>query len=331
MDDILSQQEIDTLLSAISQGEIIAEQEEKEVQAQRVRRYDFRRPDKFSKSIINTLKLIYDNYARIMANKLSAHLRANVQFNVEAIDQVTYEEFIRSTPNPTLLMTLNMEPLKGSILFDINLQLAFQMIELLCGGEMSTPVKMRSLSEIEESIISGILGIFVENMPLAWADIIEVSPSLENIESNPQLNQTMSPTESVALVTFSIEIGETSGFANLCIPYLSVEKIVDKLNVRQWYQTYTQEQGADYRKVIEERLLNSKLDLSVLLGSTNITIRDFMDLSKGDVIRLDKKANQALNMYVEGKMHYRVQPGIYNDQISVQVIECLEGDVDINE
>lgn len=331
MEDTLSQQEIDTLLTAISSGEIIADKEEKDLQSQKIRRYDFRRPDKFSKGIINTLKLIYDNYSRVMANKLSAQLRANVQFNVESIDQVTYEEFIRSTPNPTLLMSLKMAPLKGTILFDLNLQIAYQIVELLCGGETGTPIEIRALTEIEENIIREILDIFTENMELAWADVIEVSPMLETIENNPQLNQNMSPTESVALVTFSIEVAGTSGFANLCIPYLSIEKILDKLNIKQWYETYTQEENIEYKKIIEKRLLGSKLDLSVTLGKADITIEDFMDLSKGDVIRLDKQADGALNMYVEGKMHYRVQPGIYKDQVSVQVIECVERDVEQNE
>ncbi len=326
MEEVLSQQEIDALLSAISAGEIETTQALKEVNQHKVRYYDFRRPNKFSKDLINILKLIHENYARIMSNSLSSQLRTNILIKVMSIDQVTYEEFIRSTPNPTLLMTLKMPPLKGVILFDLNLEIAFQIIEFLCGGKKGGQIKPRALTEIEKNIFSEITSGFLDGMALAWQDVMEVSPSVESIDDNPQLNQNMSPTESVAIVTFSIEVAGTLGFANLCIPYLAIEKVLDRLNVRHWYETYSQDQNTEYEKAIEERLLNCKLELSVLLGKTNITVREFMDLSKGDVVQLDKPAGEPLKMFVEGKLHFLVQPGICKNQLSVQVIDCIGRD-----
>lgn len=325
--EVLSQQEIDTLLSAISSGEIDAEDLQKEKEKQKIKVYDFRRPNKFAKEQINTLELIYENYARIISNFLSAQVRSNIQMKVASIEQVTYEEFIRSIPNPTLLTIFTMPPLIGSLMLEINLQFGFQIIELLCGGEAGTSFNVRELTDIEKIMIKDIFEKFIENMKLAWEDIIEVEPYFESLESNPQLNQTLSPTEPVALITFIIEVAGIQSFGNLCIPYLSIEKISDKLYAQYWFDNNSLEQNEEYKKNIERKLLSSKVNLNVVLGKTNLTVKDFMELSKGDVLPLDKLANQPLNMYVEDKIHFLVQPGIYKDKLSVQVVDIVEKDV----
>ncbi len=330
MGEVLSQQEIDALLSAISSGEIAAEDLEKE--KQKVKPYDFKRPNKFSKEQINTLELIYENYSRIVSNFLSAQVRSTIQMQVASIEQITYEEFIRSMPNPTLLTVFTMPPLTGSLLLEIHSQFGFQMIDLLCGGEaIETSLKIRELTDIEKNIIQDVLEEFIDSMKLAWEDVIRVEPSFESLESNPQLNQTMSPTEPVALITFTIEVAGVKSFANLCIPYLSIEKVADKLYAQYWFDDSNLEGNEEYSRNIKERLLSSKVNLSIILGKVNLTVRDFMELSKGDVLPLDKLANEPLNMYVEDKRCFLVQPGIYKDKLSVQVIDIVEKDVEQDE
>lgn len=327
MGEVLSQQEIDSLLSALSSGEIAAEDIQKENEQQRVKPYDFRRPNKFSKEHINTLEVIYENYSRIISNYLSAQVRANIQMKVASIEQITYEEFIRSMPNPTLLTNFKMPPLNGTLLLEINPQFAFQVIDLLCGGQAETSIKARELTDIERNLFQEVIENFLENMKLAWRDILKVNPSFESLESNPQLNQTMSPTESVALITFAAEVAGMQSFVNLCIPYLSIEKIVDKLYVQYGFQEDSLSQDTEYKNTIEGKILSSKVNLSVLLGKVNITVEDFMGLSKGDVLELDNLASESLQMYVEDKMHFLVQPGIYKEKLSVQVVDIVEKDV----
>ncbi len=331
MNKVLSQQEIDTLLSALSSGELAVEDVQRESEDHKAKPYDFRRPNKFSKEHISTIELIHENYARIMSNYLSSQLRSNISMKQVSIDQVTYEEFIRSIPNPTLLINFKMPPLTGGLLLEINLQFAFQIIELLCGGKAGNPVNIRELTDIEQNIIRDILHSFIEYMKMAWQDVIEVEPSLESVKSNPQLNQAMSPTEPVALVTFTMEVAGIHSFANLCIPYISVEKIVDKLGVQYWFQNDNQGNIEEYEAAIREKIMSSKIDLSIVMGSANITIEDFMALSKGDVIQLDKPTDEALDMYVEDKLHFLVQPGIYKGKLSVQVVDIVEKDVDFDE
>lgn len=134
MAEILSQGEIDALLSALSSGEITPDEVPKEEEKQKVKPYDFKRPQKFSKDHIRTLELIHDNYARIISNYLTAQVRSNVKVKIESVQQITYEEFIHSVPNPTILTIFKMPPLNGSILFETNPQFVFQMIDVLLGG-----------------------------------------------------------------------------------------------------------------------------------------------------------------------------------------------------
>lgn len=330
MGEVLSQQEIDALLSAISSGEIAAEDLEKE--KQKVRPYDFKRPNKFSKEQINTLELVYENYSRIVSNFLSAQVRSTIQMQVASIEQVTYEEFVHSMPNPTLLTIFTMPPLTGSLLLEIHPQFGFQIIDLLCGGEaVETSFKIREFTDIEKNIIQDVLEEFVNSMKIAWEDVIKVEPSFESLESNPQLNQTMSPTEPVALITFTIEVAGVQSFANLCIPYLSIEKIADKLYAKYWFNDSNLEENEEYRRIVEGKLLSSKVNLNIILGKVKLTVRDFMGLSEGDVLPLDKLANEPLNMYVESEMRFLVQPGIYKDKLSVQVIDIVEKDVEQDE
>lgn len=331
MAEVLSQQEIDSLLSALSSGEIAAEDIKKEEENQKVKKYDFRRPNKFSKEQINTLQMIYDNYSRIISNYLSAQIRTNIKVKVASIEQVTYEEFIRSIPNPTLLSTFKMPPFSGSLLLEVNPQFGFQIIDLLCGGKADTSLKARELTDIEKSIIWDVIKNMIDSMKMAWGDVLDVKPSFESLESNPQLNQTMSPTEPVALITFTTEIGEVQSFVNLCIPYLAIEKIIDKLYVQYWFQNDGEGQDLEYRNTIEKKISFSKVDLSVLLGRANITVEDFMGLNKGDVLKLEKLVTQPLKMYIEDKMHFFVQPGIHKNKLAVQIVDIVEKDVEEDE
>ena len=61
MGEVLSQNEIDNLLAALSSGELDAE-EMHDTSDKQVKNYDFKRPTKFSKEHLRTLEIIYEHY-----------------------------------------------------------------------------------------------------------------------------------------------------------------------------------------------------------------------------------------------------------------------------
>ncbi|GCD09033.1 flagellar motor switch protein FliM [Clostridium tagluense] len=289
MAEVLSQSEIDSLLSALSSGEIEPDQLPGEEEKHKIKLYDFRSPQKFSKDHLRTLELIHDNYGRIISSHLSAQLRNNVKVKIETIEQITYEEFIHSIPNPTILTIFKMPPLNGSILFETNPQFSFQVIDILLGGVGNRKVKVKEFSDIDKNILKNVNAGLIANLKLAWEDVLEVEPEIEALETNPVLNQTLAPNEPVALITFSVEMNNNnSTFINICIPYLSIEKVLDKLVVQYWFRENDEELVNDSRNKLKNRLNIVSVPVTGVLGSTNITVNEFLQLTEGDVITLCK-------------------------------------------
>lgn len=329
MADVLSQGEIDALLSALSSGELEPEQLQQEDEKQKVKKYDFRSPQKFSKEHLRTLELIYDNYGRAISTYLTGQVRTNIKVKIETIQQITYEEFIHSVPNPTILTIFKMPPLVGNLLFETNPDFVFRIIDVLLGGSGDRKNKAREFTDIDKNIIWKINKGLIDNMKPAWEDILEVEPSIENLETNPVLSQTLAPNEPVALITFTVEMGRSSTFLNICIPYLSIEKVIDKLEVQYLFKGNNNEDEtkvSEFQKV-RKRLNIVGVEMKATLGESNISVEDFLRLSIGDVITLDNKATDPVTLYIEDKPYYYAKPGVIGKSRGVEILDIIDKDV----
>jgi flagellar motor switch protein FliM len=328
MADVLSQSEIDALLAALSTGELTPDEVPKDEEKQKVKPYDFRSPQKFSKDHIRTLELIHDNYARIISNYLTAQVRSNVKVKIESVQQITYEEFIHSVPNPTILTIFKMPPLNGSVLFETNPQFVFEVIDVLLGGKGTGKYKTREFTDIDKNIMRVINTGLISNLKLAWDDVLEVHTEIEGLETNPALNQTLAPNEPVALITFSVEMGKSSTFINICIPYLSIEKVLDKLVVQYWFEDTNEGVLEESRGKLRNRLNIVNMNLTAVLGTVNITVDDFLRLGTGDVLTLNEKTNMPIKLMVEDKPYCYGKPGILGKNMGVQILDIIDKDVE---
>ena len=198
----------------------------------RVKRYDFKRPDKFSKEQIRAISIMHETFARLTTTSLSAQLRSLAELHVASVDQLTYEEFIRSIPNPTTMAIINMHPLKGAALLEIDPSITYAILDRLFGGQAGGTIMNRSLSEIEISMMDGIIERMLGNLHEAWSRLLDLQPNLGQIETNPHLTQIVPPSEMVVLVTISAKVGEATGMVNLCLPYIVIEPVVSKLSAQ---------------------------------------------------------------------------------------------------
>ena len=328
MAEVLSQSDIDSLLSALSSGKIEADQIPNEEEKHKIKLYDFKSPQKFSKDHLRALELIHDNYARLMASYLSAQLGNNVKVQVETTEQITYDEFIHSIPNSTILTIFKMPPLSGSILFETNPQFSSQVIDILLGGTGNRAVKIKEFSDIDKNILRNVNEGLIANLKTAWQDVLEVEPEIVALETNPALNQTLAPNEPVALITFSVEMNNSSTFINICIPYLSVEKIIDKLVVQYWFRENDEEIVSDSRNKLKDRLNIVSVPIKGILGSTNITINEFLQLTIGDVITLDDKSDSPIKVLIEDDLCYTGKPGIIGKNRGIQILDIIDKDVE---
>ncbi len=324
MSEVLSQSEIDALLSALSDGSVDADLLKEEELKSKVKVYDFRRPNKFSKDQIHTLQVIYENYARTLGTYLSGQLRVPLQVELLSVEQLTYEEFIRSIPNPTILNIFSLYPLHGSAIMEINPNLGFAFLDRLLGGPGYAPSKARALTEIEQTVIERLSQRMLDYLEEPWGSIIHIEPSLERVETNPQFTQLVQPTEIMIIVSLETRMGDVMGMINICIPFLVLEPILDKLNVHYYYSTAAQERSPANIAAIRTKLENTTIPIKVVMGKTVITVRDLLALSVGDVIPLNRNISQELDIVIGNRAKFLGKPGVFANRMAIQVTGIVE-------
>jgi flagellar motor switch protein FliM len=326
MNEVLSQDEIDQLLTAISSGDSEADDFKPVSDTRKIKIYDFKRPDKFSKEQLRTVSNMHETFARLTTTSLSAQLRSLVHVHVASVDQLTYEEFIRSIPTPTTLAVVNMDPLKGNAVLEIDPTITFCMIDRLFGGRgTTTGNKNRDLTDIEQSVMEGIIVRILANMREAWTQVIDLRPRLGQIETNPQFAQIVPPSEMVVLVTLETKVGDEEGMMNFCIPYLTIEPIISKLSSQFWFSSVRRSSTTQYLGTLKEKLSSVEMDVVAEVGSINLPIREVLSLHVGDVVRLTNiRVGDPLTLSVGSKKKFFCQPGVVGKKMAVQITGKIE-------
>lgn len=323
--EVLSQNEIDALLSAISTGEMDAEELKKEESERKVKVYDFKRALRFSKDHIRSLTRIHENFARLLTTYFSAQLRTYVQISVASTDQIPYEEFIRSIPKMTILNVFEVPPLDGRIIFEINPHIAYAMLDRVLGGQGHSMNKVENLTEIETRIMTQLFERAVENLREAWSTIADIETVITDFEVNPQFLQTVSPNETVVVISFNTVIGDTTGMINICIPHVVLEPMIPKLSVRYWMQPNTKPKSSEETQFITKRINKTDMEIVAELGETTITINELLNMDVGDVIVLNKNTNDALDLKIGESYKFTAQPGIVGKRVAIQILDEVKG------
>ena len=322
MSEVLSQEEIDKLLNQLSSGELDAEELTESTERQ-VREYDFKRPSKFSKEHLRTLEIIFDHYGRLLSTNLPAYLRKSVQVDVINSEAVTYAEFSNSLANPVLMGIINFAPLKGNIVLELSANVGFAIVDRMLGGGGVPLDKNRDFTEIELSIIERIFGVCVNSLREPWQNVVAIEPKLERIETNSQFAQIISPSEMIAIVTINITIGEVEGLMNICLPYICLEDIMDKLNTKYWFSTLQDADEADYQEAIESLIEKAPIPMTAVLGKSTLPVIDFVNLQVGDIIKLDAKVDDELEIYVGNMLKFTALPGSSEEKYAVKVTSII--------
>lgn len=322
MGEVLSQSEIDSLLAALSSGELDVEdmQEKDERQA---KNYDFSRPAKFSKEHLRTLNMIFDHYGRLLSTNLPVYLRKNVQVSVASSETVTFAEFSNALSNPVLLTVVNFSPMPGSIIMELTSGLGYAIIDRMLGGRGEALDKARDFTEIEMSIIERIMVICMQLLREPWKNVAEVNPYLERIETNPQFAQIISPSDMVALVTMNVKIGDVEGLMNVCLPFFTLETVMDRLNTKFWYSSLQKMDDEDYEQFIESMIRRVDVPVKAVLGKSVITVNDFVNIQVGDIIRLDSKVDDELDVYVGDIKKFSAVPGASKEAYAVRITSVV--------
>lgn len=318
MGEVLSQSEIDNLLAALTTGELDVDQMQ-DINEKQVKDYDFKRPAKFSKEHLRTLEIIYEHYGRLISTNLPLYLRKTVQTTVASSETVTFSEFSNALSNPVILGIIDFKPLNGNVIIELSPNLGFAMIDRMLGGPGLPLEKNRDFSEIEMTIIEKLMIICMQLMKEPWKNVLEINPIMERIETNAQFAQVIAPTDMIAIVTMNIRIGETEGFMNICLPYFTLEEVMDKLNTKYWFSTMQKDDSTNYQDHIESLIKRVDVPVRAVLGQSSISVNEFLGLQVGDVVRLNSSVDSEMDIYVGNIRKFTALPGSSKDKYAVRV------------
>jgi flagellar motor switch protein FliM len=320
--EALSQTEIDQILTGIMTGSQSAREKYQESLSQEdIKFYDFGLPNKFSKGNLQTLQMLHENFSRLISSFLSGYLRTNVQLRVSAVEQLIYDDFIRSIPTPVLITIFSMNPLKGKGIMALSPQFVFPVIDLLFGGPGIMPKRIRHFTDIEISILRRLNTKILDNLAAAWSDVFPVEPEIESMETNPLLHQVAQRNEIMALLTFDGIIGGSgSGVVTICFPHVLLEPVIAQMSA-SYRNTVPDE---DEARSVSFWLERSDVKLTTVAGEVQITVNDFLQLQAGDILLLDRRIGQDMDLYVENKLKFKVQAGTIGQQLGVQILSMVE-------
>ena len=325
-DEILSQSEVESLLSTMEAGSTRASAPKQAVakaQAryrERVLPYDFKRPERVGKEQMRALQSLHEGFGRNFGAELSALLRCIVEVKLTSVDQLTYSEFIFSLENPTCFNLLRAEPLEGNLILDINPSILYPIIDrLLGGGKEAGTIARRPLTEIELRLMSRITQLFLNELRHAWENVLPLKLSVERVESNPQLVQIVPPNEVVILISFELVLGEIRGMMNMCIPFNAIERISGKLTSNNWATYGKGTSTLESMQQITRRIDRSVVDVVVTLAESKISTDELLGLRVGDIITTDKDVRQPLDVAVQGMTKFHATPGAIKGKKAVQI------------
>lgn len=336
MTDVLSQDEIDALLTAISDGDAAIEDVGKADFKERgpdrkIKMYDFKRPNKFSRDHIKTLTNMHEQFARVAMTALSSQLRTLVHLHVASVDQLTYEEFVRSIPSPTTMGIIAMDPLKGQAVLEIDPSITFTIVDRIFGGRGEVMKMNRELTDIENQVMETIMVKMLANLREAWANVIDLRPRIINIELNPNFTSVVAPSEMVVLVTLEAKVSDVEGMINLCLPYLTIEPITSKLSAQYWYANVKRGFSRENFNMIKDRLGAIAVDVIAQLGKVEISVKDLIDLQVGDTIKLyNSKVSEDLVLKIGNREKFYCRPGVVGKRMAVQIkeqVQEVKGDI----
>jgi len=334
MADVLDQSEVDALLAAVGDAEepaaadtLLAPAVDAKPAKKEVTVYDFKRPERVSKDQMRALEGIHEGFARNFGAALSAFLRTIIEVKISDTEQLTFSEFIHSLPNPTCFNLLTVKPWDGSVCLEISPLIIYPIIDRLLGGaHVDAFIPQRALTTIEQRLVGRITERALKLLGDAWSSLGVTGFELTQSESNPHLVQVVAPNEVVVVVTLELRLGSKSGTMCLCVPFTTLEPVLDKLATQSWLSYRRKDTGINHGKRIAESVKGAAVNVAAYLAQTTISMGQLMGLQVGDIIQTEKLASAELIVQVEGKNKFAGRLGQFRGNRAVRVTRLAQPD-----
>jgi flagellar motor switch protein FliM len=322
MSKTLSQWEIDALLNSIGSDDPGAPSAGSvpTMSDRTIKLYDFRRPDKFSKEHIRAIQNIHETFARVTASSLSSYLRSTTTVSLSSIEQVVYDEYVHQLSNPTLVNLVELQPLAGRIVVEMNMNLGLAMLDRMMGGAGQMNMRRNELTDIEMALLRSLGATVSAGLRDGWTAVADLQPVLVETVLNADLVQAALPGDIAALLLFEIHTLGMSGTISICVPHPVIEPLMDRLNTQAWFSASSRKSGSeDDRLKLADSIRAARLPISVELGSTSITVGELLEIRADDVIRLDRNADAELPIRAGRRARFLGRPGTMGGNRAIQV------------
>ncbi|MBQ49029.1 MAG: flagellar motor switch protein FliM [Zetaproteobacteria bacterium] len=324
MSQVLSQSEVDALLSAVSDNRIDGPDESGgDSIASGVVQYDLANQDRIIRGRMPTLDIIHDRFIRLFRVTLSNSLRKMANLSVNSTGPLKFSEFMNSLPLPSCLNILRLDPLRGAAVMVIESKLLYALVDSFFGGNdvPYTKIEGKDFTQIEIKIARRVVLSAIDDLEKAWEPVYPLKIGYSRTEINPQFVAVVPPSDVVIATTFDVELEKVSGTIKIVVPYATLEPIKSKLSVG--FQSEQLEVDFIWINRIKEQIMQTGANLLVKLGEANIQMQDLLNLEKGDIIQLDTDATESLDVLVEGVSKFRGIPGILKGNRALRITESF--------
>lgn len=286
-------------------------------------RYDFKRPNKFSKDQLRTLLIINENFAKNASSFLSGYLRCSGEIKIASVEQSTYQEFMATINPPALLTMFQMSPLTGSAVLVLGHNFTAPALDLLFGGTGRRSNLAKPLTEIETRVLKKLVEKLLDEMVIAWSKFCEFKPVIDTMESNAQFyKKASSMNEIVAVITFAASLADNQSVIHLCLPHTTMKEAMINTTMQNWLSTQ-QPSGEARNDYIIECLSKVEVNLAACCGQTRLSVQEFLHLEEGDVVLINTVVGDDMELLVEGHPKFKVQPGNLGNQVAVMITEKI--------
>lgn len=288
-------------------------------QKRKVDIYDFKMPSRLSKDHLKALNALHNSYARALSSYFSISLRTTVDIEFVSIEQMTYGEYLSSLFDPTCVGVFSMKPLRGVGMFEVNIPLAFPIIDILLGGSGNPRLFNRNLTVVEESIIMKVMERALTILQDSWKRSMDIRIKLERLENNPQFIQAATAGDPVILILFNVKLENARGMISLCLPFLTLQQALANLKREESPALVDDDSAKSYKNMIQTHVKGLSLPVSVRYAPSPVTLGELLELKKGDVVLLQNAKKDQVLVLVSGRSKYLGKPGMVNGRRAVQI------------
>ena len=321
MPEILSQQEIDSLLAGISTGTVapvMAEDKEKKP-ARDIITFDFRLPHRLSKNQLRTLQAVHEGFRETFGSYLISRLQTNLNVAVTSVDQIFYSEYVLSIGNPSCLYLFRIVESDALAVIELSPQLVLSIVSRLLGGSLESEKDPRLLTQIEQSIIKGIVLRALSDLQKAWKTVGSLTFQLERYESEGDFVQIAPNSEIVLLVSLELSLGDQKYLMNVCFPTFALDEVLSKLNTQSLKSMTISSRGGKWSQALMKGMSTTTVPATAVLGYTSISLNELLELEPGDIIRTNLPISGDVEVDIGGKPWLWGKPGVSNGRMAVKV------------